>query len=136
MHERVRTGTWQSDMLREVQRVSQPSGESPRRWFEDDTLDLVVWQSADGTIVGFQLCYEKGTARERALTWLQGSGFSHLRVDDGEDRPGKYKMTPILVADGSFDQNEVVRRLEDASGGIDPVVARAVRDIIARYPQP
>jgi hypothetical protein len=37
-------------------------------------------------IYGFQLCYGK-PRWERALTWLDGRGFSYAEVDSGEDQP-------------------------------------------------
>ena len=120
-------------MFRELQRVAQVPGEPRRRWFEDDGLDLVVWFSPDGTIVGVQLAYEKGTNRERALTWFTGQGFSHMRVDDGENQPGKYKMTPILVPDGAFDADELLSVFESASRSLEPAIRQAVADVIKRY---
>ena len=54
--------------LREVRNCPQVPGERPRRWFESEGMDLIVWLSADGRPVGFQLCYDKGR-RERALTF-------------------------------------------------------------------
>ena len=120
-------------MFRELRRVAQVPGEPHRRWFEDDGLDLVVWSSPDGAIVGIQLSYEKGTNRERALTWFQDRGFSHMRVDDGENRPGKYKMTPILVPDGTFDADELLKIFESSSRSLEPAVSKAVVDVIRGY---
>ena len=88
-------------MLREISKVRQLPGQSRRRWFTDPHMDLTVWlDEADG-IVGFELTYDKPRA-ERAVTWRERSGVSHQGVDDGEGRPGKYKQTPILVADGAL----------------------------------
>ena len=120
-------------MFRELRRVAQVPGEPHRRWFEDDGLDLVVWSSPEGAIVGIQLSYEKGTNRERALTWFKDRGVSHMRVDDGEDRPGKYKITPIRVPDCTFDADELLRIFESASGSIEPAVSEAVGAVIRRY---
>ena len=123
-------------MLRELRDVAQVPGEPHRRWFEDDGLDLVVWSSPEGTIVGIQLSYEKGTNRERALTWFKDAGFSHMRVDDGENQPGKYKMAPILVPDGTFDVDELLRIFESASRSLDPAVSEAVAEVIRGYLSP
>jgi len=121
-------------MFRELQRVAQVPGEPHRRWFEDDGLDLVIWLSPEGTIVGVQLAYEKGTNRERALTRFKGRGFSHMRVDDGENQPGKYKMTPILVPDGAFDADELLGVFESASRSLEPAIRQAVGDVIKGCP--
>jgi hypothetical protein len=120
-------------MFRELRGVAQVPGEPCRRWFEDDQLDLVLWFSPEGTIVGMQLAYETGTNRERALTWFKDRGFSHLRVDNGEDRPAKYKMAPILVPDGAFDPDALLRIFEPSSLSLEPAISRAVRDIIDSY---
>ena len=120
-------------MLREVQNVRQVPGEQPRRWFEDDRFDLILWLDAAGAIVGVQLCYDKDVGKERALTWRKGRGFSHQRVDDGEHQPGTFKMTPILVADDIADVGNLLRNFLAASQELEPAIVAAVVDIIKRY---
>lgn len=121
-------------MLRELKEAQQVSGEPFRRWFCDDTFDLILWYSNDRSILGFQLCYRED-GDERALTWLKGKGFSHNRVDDGEGRPARHKMTPILVADGTFDGDHVIDLFRQASAQMDQDVAAFVLDTIADYPE-
>jgi len=104
-------------MLREISGVRQIEGEPHRRWFSDEHFDLVIWDEGR-EIVGFQLCYDKSRG-ERALTWKAESGFTHNAVDDGEGRAGRYKASPILVADGSFDAGLVASRFLGHSGGLD-----------------
>ena len=87
-------------MLREILNVSQVPG-THSRWFASTFLDLIVWYDKDMAITGFQLCYDKGR-EEKALTWRRDSGYSHNKIDDGEGRAYRQKMTPILVADGVF----------------------------------
>jgi hypothetical protein len=82
-------------MLREVRKVRQIKGESRRRWFDDDYFDLIVWFGEEDEIVGFQLCYDR-RGEQKAFTWQQEFGYMHHRVDQGEDKPGKLKATPIL----------------------------------------
>lgn len=89
--------------MREIVKVRQVPGEARRRWFSSSVLDLIVWLDDQGMPTGFQLCYDKG-GRERALTWSQQHGFSHMAVDDGEQSFGiGYKATPILVPCGAAD---------------------------------
>jgi hypothetical protein len=103
-------------MLTEYSGIREISGGRPRRWFYSEDEDLIVWYADDGSIFGFQLCYDKQKS-ERALTWLPQSGFSHERVDyGGSDSAGRGlgsrldKLTPLLVADGVFDIASLSRR--------------------------
>jgi hypothetical protein len=118
-------------LLTETKEVRQIPGEGLRRWFGDDYFDLIVWY-AEGKIIGFQLCYDKGQ-RERALTWHRPRRYLHTRVDDG-DRTEGYKMTPILVRDGVFEHEQVAERFRAASASIDPEIARLVHDALLAYP--
>ncbi len=120
-------------MLSEVSNVRQVAGEGARRWFTDDYFDLIVWYGPGEAPMGFQLCYDRPT-RERALTWTVQHGFQHNRVDTGE-MPGHPKMTPIIVADGAFDRDQVAERFRGASAGIDPHVASFVLERLAQFPQ-
>jgi hypothetical protein len=103
-------------MLREIQARQLP-GEPPRRWFTSPDIDLFVWLGADGAPTGFQLCYDK-QRREHALTWTQAAGFTHMGVDGGESRPGRYKGTPILVANGAIDFDAILEQLRSQASAI------------------
>jgi hypothetical protein len=63
-------------------------------------MELIVWLDEGGRPDGFQICYLGEGRREHALTWRNGSGFAHSRVDSGDTRPDK-NLTPILVPDGA-----------------------------------
>ncbi len=119
-------------MLREFPNVRQIPGESKRRWFSDEYFDLIVWLNEKDDIVGFQLCYDilKG---QRALTWYEETGFSHHRVDDGESKHGKLKATPVLVPDGRFDSQKIVRRFQEASKNIEERIAAFVYNKLKHY---
>ena len=69
--------------------------------------DLIVWLRDDETVKGFQFCYDKNET-EHALTWIEGWGYNHMRVDTegGEFNPGG--GTPLLVPDGTFDPNRLL----------------------------
>jgi hypothetical protein len=120
-------------MLREVRKVRQVKGESRRRWFDDGYFDLIVWFGAEDEIVGFQLCYDK-YGEQKAITWQQEFGYMHHRVDQGEDKPGKPKATPILVADGIFDYKNIASRFERESGEIDSKISDFVYEKMMQYP--
>jgi hypothetical protein len=54
-----------------------------RRWFHDDYFDLFVWQTLNGDLTRFQLCYGI-LASERALVWQSQGGFFHDGLPTGE----------------------------------------------------
>jgi hypothetical protein len=118
-------------MLSEIRNARQVEGEGFRRWFTDDYFDLIVWYEDDRRLIGFQLCYDK-QGRERALTWTHDHGFQHNRIDPGE-MPGHSKMTPIIIADGTFNAGPVVERFRQSSGEIDPQIAEFVLDTVKTY---
>lgn len=122
-------------MLREVQKTRQITGEPYRRWFSDETFDLIVWYAAAGNIIGFQLCY-RAWPEEKALTWLKGEGFSHNRIDEGERRPDLHKMTPILLPDGEFEAERVLEQFLAASSDLQSEVVGVVGRALRHYPDP
>lgn len=121
-------------MLAEFQKVRQIPEEGFRRWFSDPELDLIVWYADDtlDEVLGFQVCYDKGSA-QRALTWQRGRGFSHDRIDDGEASPLRNR-TPILVADGVFPKERVVRTFRERAGDIEEDLASFVTAVVESYP--
>ena len=121
-------------MLREYEHVRQVEGEGKRRWFSDDFFDLIVWSDDAGRIIGFQLCYDAELA-PRALTWRRDFGYTHHRIDDGEHRPGKVKATPVLVADGLFDQRGIAAKFACAASDISPTITRFVLNKLLEYPE-
>ena len=88
-------------MLRELLHVRQIAGDRLRRWFYDDSLELIVWYEPQDTIYGFQLCYDP-QGKPHALTWTRDDGFSHSLLDDGEEKPSSNR-TPMLRPGGPYD---------------------------------
>lgn len=109
-------------MLKELDNVRQVPGEGRRRWFADEYFDLIVWLDDEDGLAGFQLCYDK-MGSERALTWRADGGYSHHAIDTGEDRTGRQKATPILVADGLFETSAVAGRFRRECDRIEPGIA-------------
>ena len=87
-------------MLSELRHVCQIKGEGLRRWFIDPYFDLIVWYEDNGSLIGFQLCYDQ-QGRERLFTWWKDHGFWHGTLDDGET-PGRLKMCTMISADDDF----------------------------------
>ena len=119
-------------MLIEHSGVKQIKGQRPRRWFRSEDEELIVWYAEDGSIFGFQLCYDRQKF-ERALTWLPQSVFSHNRVDDGEGVGLAYKRSPILVADGVFDAVAMLRRFIEISNTLPKDVLEFVAEKLREY---
>lgn len=94
-------------MLREIANAKQVPGESRRRWFYCNELDLVVFEDASG-ICGFQLAYDKHW-NEHSLAWRRETGYRHYVVDDGESVPGTNE-TPFLYPDGAFMRDRVLAK--------------------------
>ena len=111
--------------LIEFANVRQIPGEPRRRWFTCEDLELVVWCDESGGPIGFQLCYNNGGS-EYALTWNPDRGFSHKIVDDGEQRPGKHKATPILVAGAPASATSIRERFTQVSAALPAKIAEFV----------
>ena len=120
-------------MLREISDINQPEGGRTRRWFQSGDEDLIVWYAADGAIYGFQLCYDRN-GDERALTWTPEQGYSHNRIDAGEDRSFKHKASPVLVADGRFDASLMAERFLQISSALPAEIKDCVCGKLMAYP--
>ena len=116
----------------ENKNVRQIENENHRRWFSDEYFDLILWEDKNGSILKFELCYGK-SANEHVLTWAQPANHLHLKVDDGEGRSGRYKMTPVFLADGYFDKEAIAAKFIKASTTIDQKVATFIHSKIVDY---
>jgi hypothetical protein len=74
---------------------------------------------------GFQILYRNNRA-ERALTWREGGGFKHSKVDSGTDSPFK-NLSPILLPNGSIPWPKVLREFDESSGRLEPALRAFVR---------
>jgi hypothetical protein len=112
-------------VLVEYKSVKQEPGRGARRWFEDESYELVVWYLSDGSVEGFQILYY-GKVAERALTWRRGGGFANSRIDNGTDSPIK-NLAPILLPNGKIPWAQVVREFEESSAELEPDLREFVR---------
>lgn len=119
--------------MKEHLNVRQIPGESKRRWFHSDNFDLIVWLGEGQGFSGFELCYDK-QRRERSITWNKSRGFVHMAVDDGEQRPGKYKASPVLAADGRYEAQRVYSDFLKACTNIPREVAVFVLMALRQHP--
>lgn len=120
-------------MLREIRDVRQIAGEPQRRWFSSESLDLVVWNDEDGNVLGFQFCYDKGSA-EHAVRWDAASGFRYLKVDDGEGGGGlRYKASPVLLANGQPDPEYMLDCFRQNDGQLPEHIQTQVGSRLGEY---
>jgi hypothetical protein len=120
-------------MLREISSIRQNSKRRKKRWFTDADMDLFIWLNQQA-LTHFQLSYNK-RGQEHAITWDIETGFCHNSVDTGEQfLHFKYKMTPILVADGEFDAATVARDFLQASDNIEESLADFIYARLLEYP--
>ncbi len=102
--------------LREISGLRQDEPQSMRRWFHSDYFDLFVWQSPDGELVSFQLCYGIDTS-ERALVWRREIGFFYDGVDLGDGKSER-PSAPPPEADGPFPATAVAARFAREAEGV------------------
>ena len=118
-------------MLREIKPVKQNPDEGFRRWFTDEYWDLYVWTDEDEEITGLQLCYGKPN-NEHALTWFRDRKFIHTKISSSRPFAGNI-MSPILVADGVFDNKSVAERFWNDGRDIEEELRRFVREKILAF---
>jgi hypothetical protein len=96
-------------MLREIQNVKEIPGQGARRWFNDEHFDLFVWYDAGGGILGFQLCFDKDTHAERAITFTEDAGYSldHVAAEASVCDLG----SPVLTRAGEFSRQQLIDQL-------------------------
>jgi len=120
-------------MLVEFSNLSQ-SGEGYRRLFTDEFFHLYIWYNKkDGEPTGFQLNYSVRD-NPHSLTCSIGGSCTHARIDEGEDAPGHFKGTPILVSDGVFEREPVLERFLATSRMLDSKLRDVIIEAIRRYP--
>jgi hypothetical protein len=122
-------------MLSEYGFPGEPDGELIKRWFTDEFFDLYVWFDKQGEISSFQLCYDK-PRDEHAFTWKRPSTYYHQRVDDGENRPGKNKSTPVLLPDGAINTRFIAEQFFLESKSIDRAIAEFVHTKVLAFNKP
>ena len=117
--------------LKDSQRIAD---DRRRRWFSSTDVDLIVWYDEGESLVGFELYYDKNV-REHVFIWRAESGFTHLAVDDGEQKPVlEYKEAPLLIPDGHVDPNRIIKLFEGSCGNLPVELVTLVRRKLAQHP--
>jgi hypothetical protein len=107
-------------------------GDFPRKWMFDDYFDLYLWYQPDGTVFGFQLCYDKDRD-QRALTWDRAGKFQHNRVDAGEAKPNA-NQTPILSEPCPFSREPVRSEFVKRAVHLEPAIVALILSKIDAFP--
>lgn len=117
-------------MLKEVHHVLQHAGETPRRVFTDPNLELVTWQSLDGTVVHFHLAYDIiGT--QRVIEFKNG-GLYHFILDRGPQDHTQADRTALLRPTGEPDLKMIRTLFDAASRELPGEIREAVESALAR----
>ena len=116
-------------MLKELKATRQIPGEPFRRWYTDNDNDLVVWLEQH-RITGFQLLVP-GSCGRTVVTWHEGERPTVAGLDDGEGRPGRAKMTPILIHQDTIDVGNVLQQFKGISEELPSGLAKLVEDELA-----
>ena len=112
--------------------VRQDSDNYVRRWFFDDHFDLIAWYEQDGTLYGFQLCYDKPDD-EKALTWFRDRGLSHHLVDAGEDCPWVNRTPMLTESDGRSHMARLLTSFRNSGGGLATELQMLIEQKIVEY---
>ena len=116
-------------MLKEIKSVRQIPGEPLRHWYKDNESDLIVWVD-QYRVVGFQLIVPAADNRH-VVTWHEGKGPTVAELDEGEDRPGRPKMTPVLIDVRAVDAMEMSRHFKAISQELPAGLAELIEHKIA-----
>jgi hypothetical protein len=120
-------------MLREIRNVTGIPGQGVRRWFTDARLDLFVWYDAGGSIIGFQLCFDKDTRSECALTFTEDTGYSFDEVT-GETSVCDIG-SPVLSRTGEFSRPRLIAQLSEQGGALERSLYDYLRMKLEECPQ-
>jgi hypothetical protein len=117
--------------MSELLPTRQLKGDPPRRWFASPGADLIVWLRDDGSLHGFQFCYDK-EYDEHALTWMDACGYSHMAVDTGSAF-GWGSGTPLLVPNGVVRADRVLELFQSEAVLLPPELARFVEEKLLAF---
>lgn len=119
-------------MLREIRNVKQIPGQGARRWFNDEHLDLFVWYDADGRILGFQLCFDKSTRAELALTFTETEGYSLDHVSS--EASVSDMASPVLMRASEFSLRLLIDQLSEHGEALERTLYEYVREKLEECP--
>jgi hypothetical protein len=121
-------------MMREILGVAQDESGVQRRWFHDDYFDLFVWQTDQGDITSFQLCYG-ADSNEQALEWRNDRGWFQDGKKTGEPVNRKILGTVLAPAPlaGADPGEPIASRFEFAARTLPDAIRTAVAARLREY---
>ena len=102
-----------------------------KRWFSDQNTELFVWLTPAGQVTAFQFSYDKAH-NEHLLSWSEVHGYSHGRIDDGENSPFQ-TMTPIMVPNGAVNYVQVAEAFRSVSECLEPELVEFIYRKLREY---
>lgn len=116
-------------LLREI--FSDANQRLGRRWFRSDELDLRTW-SKEKRLIAFEL--SDSNWPPVALHWSDDKGLQCFNVDEGENRTGRYKASPLLTpSDISADRYQRIQeKLSEQASIIDGNLMEDIETILGR----
>ena len=103
-----------------------------KRWFSDTDNDLFVWLNTQSNITAFQYSYNK-SADEHLISWSGQYGYSHNRIDDGEDVTLQIKMSPIMLPDNVADGVLIAEKFRRISKAVEPALVEFIYAKLLAY---
>lgn len=120
--------------LIELKSTQQTANERRRRWFSSPDMDLIVCYDEGDLLAGFELYYDK-KVQEHVFIWRTGRGFTHLAVDDGEQKPVlDHKETPLLIPNGHVDPKRIRNLFDGSCENLPAEVITLVRQKLVQHP--
>jgi hypothetical protein len=119
-------------MLREIKKIRQESHEFLKRWFQDEDIDLFIWQNDETDVARFELTYNK-RRHEKSLVWSSQTGFTHYDIETGEGFSGHAKMSPICHPSEKNDISQVQQIFKNIPQKIASQVIQSIADLLMSY---
>lgn len=110
-------------MLRAIS--AQLQTDDRRLWFNDYNHDLFVWFDEQQRPLAFQFSYHTQQDKH-CIHWHRQRGFGHDRIDSGDTLDCGYKMTPIMVPNGKFNQQQLAAIFQSVCMEIEPALAQFI----------
>lgn len=113
-------------MLVELRDIVQDSPNRVKRCFMDSQFTLFVWLKNSGKKLPaeFQLVHK--SQEGHLLIWHEKRGFELAGYDDGEQRPGQPKMSPLVSNSRGPLPTSVLEKLRRACVEIDQQIGTFV----------